>query len=927
MLRKLVAAVAALTCLLVLPIASARAQGDDAPSSTVAAQGGGGGAAATGASESPSSASGGSGPDATSAPADESSSTPEASPSAARQPTSTAHANQSTASQPTSTARVSSATASTSGAAGLPDATRDEAPEASSQVRDLTPLAAVDACSAGRVVGNVGANLVSIDVATATMTRLTNLSESQFPGVVVPSGQSGADFAQIYSMDVNTDGTLALLAWRDTSYRLNLSTVNIAGGTVTNRQFTYLGDASYRGGWNSLDQKFYYTLGNVLYAYNPTTMSNDPLGTITSAVSSQALYGGGDLYFDRSGNMFLVSAQTGATSSLFRVDAAQIAARTLVATKLVDLVGIPVNAQTNANGVAFASDGYLYVSVSTSGDAQLLKIDPSSGAQIGATLTLNSPGGAIPAKVGDLGNCVSPRTLTVVKNIAGRAVAADQFTVRLQSGNSTQSATTIGSTLGPQTATQVGPAPVIPGNAYALSELPGNTGTRLARYDTSWRCTAAVTGAVVATGTGTSLTLLYPADSVSNGAITCTVTNTPVAATLTVQKQWVFAGPGMPSGTIPNSGLGAALQAAGFGADAVASSITDVTLNGAGVTSPGWGGALAAFRSDTVGVTETVTFRGALAQCSWQQEATVATLTSGSVATTSTTTSQTFTGTLAAGAQTLTVTNRVVCTRLTLAKQVDNTAAGTSSDALQPSAWGGKLRAAPIVGGASIASQYVNGGFVGQYVTAGTYQLSEDLVAGYAQQALTCVALPGGTPVAVTAQGRLTLTAGQDVTCTFANAAQRGQVTWSKRAEGGGADLLAGSAWRIDGPGGQQFTVADCVVAPCTGADQNPAVGAFAVTGLGWGAYTLNETVAPPGYVRNSTPIPFTVGAGDTPGSGALVAVGVVLNATAPPVVLPLTGGQGADGYLLVGGALLALALAAGAAVRQRVRPARRPRP
>lgn len=95
MLRKLVAAVAALTCLLVLPIASARAQGDDAPSSTVAAQGGGGGAAATGASESPSSASGGSGPDATSAPADESSSTPEASPSAARQPTSTAHANQS----------------------------------------------------------------------------------------------------------------------------------------------------------------------------------------------------------------------------------------------------------------------------------------------------------------------------------------------------------------------------------------------------------------------------------------------------------------------------------------------------------------------------------------------------------------------------------------------------------------------------------------------------------------------------------------------------------------------------------------------------------------------------------------------------------------------------------------------------------------
>jgi hypothetical protein len=112
--------------------------------------------------------------------------------------------------------------------------------------------------------------------------------------------------------------------------------------------------------------------------------------------------------------MFLVSAQTGATSSLFRVDAAQIAARTLVATKLVDLVGIPVNAQTNANGVAFASDGYLYVSVSTSGDAQLLKIDPSSGAQIGATLTLNSPGG------GDPGQGRRPGQLRQPPNADGR---------------------------------------------------------------------------------------------------------------------------------------------------------------------------------------------------------------------------------------------------------------------------------------------------------------------------------------------------------------------------------------------------------------------------------------------------------------------------------------------------------------------------
>ena len=181
--------------------------------------------------------------------------------------------------------------------------------------------------------------------------------------------------------------------------------------------------------------------------------------------------------------------------------------------------------------------------------------------------------------------------------------------------------------------------------------------------------------------------------------------------------------------------------------------------------------------------------------------------------------------------------------------------------------------------------------------------MSEDAVAGYAQQALTCVAQPSGTPVAVTAQGRVTLTPGQDVRCTFANAAQPGQVTWSKKAEGTSTDLLAGSVWRIDGPGGQQLAVIDCTASPCTGADQNPAVGAFTVTGLTWGSYTLNETVAPPGYVRSLTPIPFTVGAGQTPGAGASVALGTLLHKKTPPVLLPLTGGMGTDAYLVAGGA------------------------
>ena len=684
MLRKLVVAVAWLTCLLMLPISPAAAQQTSAaPTPSLAAD----------ADAQPSVVP----TPATAPPSPSSSVTPTPSATAARStPAATTAADPTPVRTPAETSRPSTTAA---------------------QSRELAPLAAANVCAPGRIVGNVGGNLATIDVATGAMQRLTSLTGNQLPGMAGASGQALADSGTVYSMDVNTDGTFAVLPWQSVSSRLVVSVVNLATNSVSNTTFGSVPESSFRGGWNSLQSKFYFTIGGVLYVFDPSasTPTNTAIGTITSA-TGESIPNGGDLYFDRSGNMYLV-ASNASSSALYRVDAAQIASGGLKATKMVDLVGIPTS--SNANGVAFASDGYLYVSVSTPGASQLLKIDPASGAQIGATLTLNSPDGSIPPKVGDLGNCVSPRTLTVVKNIAGRATPTDQFTLRLQSGNSTQSATTSGSTLGLQTATQLGPSPVVPGNSYALSETPGNSGTRLGRYSTTWRCTAAVTGSEVATGTGTLLTLIFPGDAVSNGAVTCTVTNTPAPASLTLRKQWVFSGPGLPSGTIANANLGAALQAAGLAADAVSSTVSGVTINNSAATNPGWDGTVSAFRSDTVGVTETVTLRGALAQCSWQQDATVASLTSGAVTTTTTSTSQTFTGTLVAGAQTLTVTNTVVCTRLTLVKQVDNAAAGASTDALLPGAWGGKLHATPLAGGNSMTGQYVNGAFVGQYVPGG----------------------------------------------------------------------------------------------------------------------------------------------------------------------------------------------------------------
>ncbi|RXW31137.1 hypothetical protein C1706_13760 [Propioniciclava flava] len=164
------------------------------------------------------------------------------------------------------------------------------------------------------------------------------------------SGQALADSGTVYSMDVNTDGTFAVLPWQSVSSRLVVSVVNLATNSVSNTTFGSVPESSFRGGWNSLQSKFYFTIGGVLYVFDPSasTPTSTAIGTIASA-TGESIPNGGDLYFDRSGNMYLV-ASNASSSALYRVDAAQIASGGLKATKMVDLVGIPTG--SNANGVA-----------------------------------------------------------------------------------------------------------------------------------------------------------------------------------------------------------------------------------------------------------------------------------------------------------------------------------------------------------------------------------------------------------------------------------------------------------------------------------------------------------------------------------------------------------------------------------------------
>ncbi|QNP55307.1 MSCRAMM family protein [Tessaracoccus defluvii] len=147
-----------------------------------------------------------------------------------------------------------------------------------------------------------------------------------------------------------------------------------------------------------------------------------------------------------------------------------------------------------------------------------------------------------------------------------------------------------------------------------------------------------------------------------------------------------------------------------------------------------------------------------------------------------------------------------------------------------------------------------------------------------------------------------------------------GSVAWAKVAKGGQTPLQ-GSEWKIVGPdpSSTELVVIDCVTADaaqCTGPDKDPAAGKFLVKELAWGKYSLIETAAPPGYVRNATEVEFTVGRPS--GNDAMLAwnLGSIENVQRTGPVLPLTGGLGRDQIMIIG-ALMALLAVAGFGARR----------
>lgn len=130
----------------------------------------------------------------------------------------------------------------------------------------------------------------------------------------------------------------------------------------------------------------------------------------------------------------------------------------------------------------------------------------------------------------------APATLTIRKNVAGRALANDQFRLALSlGGTEVTAATTTGSATGIQSV-QLGPVPVTRGQTYTISETVV-TSASLSTYTTGYECSRG--GVTIATGSSVSGSITIPDEA--GAAIECTFTNTPQVARLYCDGTYFYA--------------------------------------------------------------------------------------------------------------------------------------------------------------------------------------------------------------------------------------------------------------------------------------------------------------------------------------------------------------------------------------------------
>ncbi|HET8868361.1 MAG TPA: hypothetical protein VFM87_08525 [Agrococcus sp.] len=721
--------------------------------------------------------------------------------------------------------------------------------------------------------------------ATGAVHQITQASNGKFSSTeILPAGEGLSNVdglgltpggSALYAFQSAANGMASLLrlpsggdAWEVVSAPIGGHDRPLVAGAVDMTDGRY-----YVGGFTAVGARLEFRLYRVSDSGAVSTVGRFDAGTSSGPVN-------GDMAFDAMGNLYVIRGNS--TTDRFTVAADELdqaSGGVLVSTTRE----AAANGQPAGTGLAFADSGYVLISNGT----HVRRVNPQTWSSVPGDG--NSP---LDFAITDLAGCSSPVTITLRKDVVARVAAGDQFQLRATPAGSTlRSANTQGSATGVQTE-QVGPIAVLAGARVEIAEVMA-VGTA-ANYASAWHCSNGVTG------TGTSTTVTVP-----QGSLECMFVNSPLVTSVTVTKLVQGA-----DGTLETPGAGWQLRAAvsgqGVALAAVGPQPTDDGSRAADASgSVQWDvhyGATTSRAAITVSEVQRSGYAFERGEC-------VVTSLSGASTTHALTSESGTVGDVAPGsAVACTFVNREQPTTLSLQTLVDGGAPATdwTISASGPDD--------------ALAGPSGSGAASGAVTPDADYALSlSGGSASYAQGAWSCVS--GSEPVGIV-DGAVQVPLGAQVECTATVATAT--LVMLKTIDPAFGDtlqpedfLLAATPDDVDALG--------LAAVEATGSATESAENTFEVRpGT---AYALSESSrfaylglaierydeAGVAWIAVTDPSSIVLEPGEH-------AVFRFVNAAPPALALPLTGGIGADTYLLAGSALLLLGLAAAATLLHRTR-------
>lgn len=806
-------------------------------------------------------------------------------------------------------------------------------------VRDTTVIAAGSSRSGSLTMPNdAGAEVVCTFSNTLQQTRLAcdsglfyglTVNGALVQGDIVGGGQatvgSWANVAGANSLGVGAGGTLAYALNRSTDAANVLSVLKWSqtGGfeTLANTAYTTAGPGGAAVAGSIVAGAVDLTTGRYifgkfnngtffLWSFTESAAPAARFAYLGSFSTGAAPNGNGDMAFDSRGNLYVLGAATvnnASSAAIFTVTAdtlasasgGTLAVNTSTTRALVGLDATP--AFGSVNGIAFSPRGTAYLSSNTS----TYEFDPTSWTRIAGSPRLDFAST-------DLATCTGPGSVTVQKNVVGRAATADQFQLTLADPSGVVgTAATTGTATGRQAA-QVGPFPVRTGTALTVSEAMASGSTSvIGAYTVRLECWT--DGVRILNTSTTSADFTMPDRFGAN--VVCTFFNSPSpVATVTITKRVLDPATGQSA---PAAGwsLGTAASATTGTATALPSEAPRQTSDATGTAT--WTvlfGSAASRATLTISEVQQTRFTFVSGTCTVNGAATPVTFTtSGGL------TSGALPGVGPSAVVACTFVNQPV-TSLTLVKSVAFGSAAATDWTLTATAPTGAL-AGPTGRTGTTATTNV------AVSPARAYRLSETGPnAAYVQVGAWRCVESTGAEIAVNAAGEVTLRTGAAATCTVTNAtatmtllkdvvtpspgfvpstwtvtatpaALTGATLPTQRRIGAAYDAAAGNAAStFEVRPGHGYTLAEAPTLAGTRLAYR-TLRLERLDGTTWTAVSSRDIVAP--------------------AAGQNVVYRFV-NAPVTGPTLPLTGGMGADAFLIAGGLLLALAI--GGAVVQRRR-------